>query len=125
MTFENSDRLYKADFQTWEAALTYVVIRFLKYPRVDPKFRHETVLHFDVKKILSELKEILVPALNAGVRKVAFHGKRVELQWDRPIQLCAFSKMARTLTRKPSNKPRSLNTRKKQPDSIQFRRQHP
>ena len=30
MTFKNTKRLYKADFQRWEAALTYVVIRFLK-----------------------------------------------------------------------------------------------
>ena len=54
---------------------------------VDPKFRHETVLHLEVKKILAESNEIMVPALNAGVCKVAFNGKRVERQWDRPIQL--------------------------------------
>ena len=54
---------------------------------VDPKFRHETVLHFEVKKILAESNEIMVPALNASVCKVAFNGKRVERQWDRPIEL--------------------------------------
>lgn len=53
----------------------------------DPKFRHETLLHFEVKKILSESREIRVPKLQARVSKLAKNGKDVTRQWERPSQV--------------------------------------
>ena len=54
---------------------------------VEPKFRRETMLHFEVKRILSESKEITVPALEVSVCKTAFTGKKVERHWGRPSEL--------------------------------------
>lgn len=54
---------------------------------VDPKFRRETVLHFEVKRILAESKEIRVPALNATAYGVSSNGKHVERKWERRSEL--------------------------------------
>lgn len=54
---------------------------------VDPKFRRETVLHLEVKRILAESNEIRVPALSANAHGVSSNGKNVELNWDRPSKL--------------------------------------
>lgn len=53
----------------------------------DSKFRHETLLHFEVKKILSESREIRIPKLQTCVSKVAKSGEDVTQQWERPSQL--------------------------------------
>lgn len=54
---------------------------------IDPKFRRETLLHFEVKRILSESKEIRVPMLQARAYEIANNGEEVERQWDRPSEL--------------------------------------
>ena len=54
---------------------------------VEPKFRRETLLHLEVKRILFEAKEIRVPALQAMASKTANNGKTVERHWERPSEL--------------------------------------
>lgn len=54
---------------------------------MDPKFRRETLLHLEVKRILSESKQIRVPELQAKARETAINGETVERQWDRPSEL--------------------------------------
>ncbi len=54
---------------------------------VTPKFRRETVLHLEVKKILSEAKEIQLPALQIMAYELAENGKKVEGFWERTSEL--------------------------------------
>jgi hypothetical protein len=52
-----------------------------------PKFRRETLLHFEVKRILSESKEIQLPALKTSVFERAHNGKVIESVWEKPSEL--------------------------------------
>lgn len=54
---------------------------------IDPQFRHETLLHFEIKKILAESREIRVPVLQTKVSRVANNGKKVDCSWERPSEL--------------------------------------
>lgn len=54
---------------------------------VDPKFRRETLLHFEVKKMLKEAMEIMVPPLQVKGQKFAKDGMPVIRQWDRPSEI--------------------------------------
>jgi len=56
----------------------------------DAEFRHETLLHFEVKRILAESKEIQVPALIAVVTKHADRSMPVNLIWSRSSELIQF-----------------------------------
>ena len=53
---------------------------------VEQKFRRETLLHLEVKRILAESKEIKVPALNVRVDDFAGNGFGIEKEWSRPIE---------------------------------------
>lgn len=54
---------------------------------VDPAFRRETLLHLEVKKILAESKEIMVPTLQVRVSGMAASGEKVERLWERQSEL--------------------------------------
>lgn len=54
---------------------------------VDPKFRRETLLHLEVKRILAESNQIQVPALHATAHGVTIKGKDVKRTWNRPTEM--------------------------------------
>jgi hypothetical protein len=54
---------------------------------VDPAFRRETLLHLEVKKILAEASEIMVPALSTMSEGHSEQGERVECSWERSSEI--------------------------------------
>lgn len=58
----------------------------LELVEVEPKFRRETLLHLEVKRILAESKEIRVPKLAARVDDFAENGFGIEREWNRPVE---------------------------------------
>lgn len=57
---------------------------------IDPTFRRETLLHMEVKRILSGSKEIRVPDLNAKASKTASNRQVHSREWERPSELIAL-----------------------------------
>ena len=62
----------------------------LELEGVEQKFRRETVLHLEVKRILAESKEIAVPALRVRVDDFAENGFGFEREWSRPVETLAL-----------------------------------
>lgn len=56
----------------------------------DAKFRRETILHLEVKKILAEHKKVWVPELSAKATGVTNGGKQITRTWDHPSELISL-----------------------------------
>ena len=54
---------------------------------VEQKFRRETLLHLEVKKILAESLELRLPELTVFAHGIAKNGQKVERQWFRPSEI--------------------------------------
>jgi hypothetical protein len=57
---------------------------------VEQKYRHETVLHFEVKKILSESLSLRVPALEAHAFGESKSGVQFEREWTKPSEVISL-----------------------------------
>ncbi len=55
--------------------------------QIEPKFRRETLLHLEVKKILSEAKQIRVPEIQCYALRTADDGHDIERSVDVPGQM--------------------------------------
>ena len=53
---------------------------------VDPKFRRETLLHLECKRILQEAGKIRVPGLHVFVIDAAHDGTEFQREWERPAE---------------------------------------
>lgn len=60
---------------------------------VDPKFRRETLLHLETKRILSEANRIAVPAIQGSARRRAHDGHEIEKSFAIPIQVVPLTEV--------------------------------
>lgn len=87
--WEDKDLLAEAQAEACEIAEEFLDLAdedAQELAGIEQKFRRETLLHLEVKRILAESKELTVPALNARVDDFAQNGFGIELEWTRPVE---------------------------------------
>jgi len=60
-------------------------------PDLPPELKRESVLHYEVKRILSEERRIRVPGVRAEVSVPAADGTDIELYWSEPADVLSLS----------------------------------
>lgn len=60
---------------------------------VDPKFRRETLLHLETKRILSEANRIAVPSIQGSARRRAQDGHEIEKSFAIPSQVVPLTEV--------------------------------